>query len=86
MLETVAVVLWGFSLGFSGALIWLNWVQYRRWRRLNLMLGAICTQAWMMRHLPIWVPWSDFTGIGFKVGLSENFIPIQKRTETGEVE
>lgn len=77
------MILWGFSLGLLTVLQVLNWLQYRRWCRLNRLLDELCIDAWMMRHLPIWQAWSRMTGLNFKIGLSENFTPIEKRTDAG---
>jgi hypothetical protein len=58
-----------FLLGCNLSLLVLNTRLYRRWRRLDYVLFRLATDAWMMRHLPIWVAWSEMTQVNFKVDL-----------------
>ncbi len=40
---------------------------YRRFRRLDMLMTKICTDAFMNAHLPIWMPWADTFGFEFKI-------------------
>lgn len=55
------------ALAFCLTFGWVNWRAWRRQVALNALLQEICTQAWMLRHMPIWTAWSDMTGISFRV-------------------
>ena len=56
-----------FCASFCAVFAVLNWMAWRRYQRLNALLQDICWQAWRMRHMPVWIAWSDMTGIGFRL-------------------
>jgi hypothetical protein len=58
-----------FLFGVNLSLLVLNARFYQRIRRLDHVLFELATNAWMMRHLPIWVPWSELSQVNFTVTL-----------------
>jgi hypothetical protein len=45
--------------------------QMRRWQQLNALMTHLAIQAYMHRHLPIWVAWSRMTGLEFHINLDD---------------
>jgi len=54
-----------FCASFAFTFSLMNLLIWRRYRRISAVLQEICVQAYLMRHMPIWVAWSEMTGIGF---------------------
>jgi hypothetical protein len=61
--------------GANLALLVFNWRFFQRMLRLNRVLFELATNAWMMRHLPIWVAWSELSQVNFRVDL----VPREER-------
>ncbi len=55
------------SWGGAAYAVWLAWRNYQ----LRKLLDFLVLQAFMNQHLPIWVPWSHMTGIGFRIEARE---------------
>lgn len=49
----------------------LNWLAWRRYRVLNQVLAKLVLDAHANAHLPIWVPWSQMTGLKIRLQLVE---------------
>jgi hypothetical protein len=46
-----------------------QWALMRRWRLLVMLMDRIVLEAFVNRHVPIWVPWSAARGMDFEISL-----------------
>jgi len=71
----LSLFVWSFCLAAGFTLVWLNWRAWRRQRQLNALLTDLCVRAFMLRHAPIWQPWSEMTGLDLKI------VPVKREAK-----
>jgi hypothetical protein len=64
-IDAVAIAALLFNLVF----IVQSWRRLRRQAQLETLLGQLCIDAFLHRHLPIWQPWCAAFGYTFRVNV-----------------
>lgn len=67
MLQTIFAV---SSVLCAAACVLLAILQWRLWWQIRLyhaLLDRIVREAFLARHMPIWLAWSEMTGIRFRI-------------------
>jgi hypothetical protein len=66
-LNTLVLVLGTIAAAMNVGMIIYYSIMLRRIRLLNLLLGMICTKAFVGQHLPYWKPWADVFGFNLQI-------------------
>lgn len=73
-MQSFIVIMAAISGFCAGSCIVLVIFMGRLWRQVHLyqaLLALIVRDAWMARHMPIWIAWSETTGIRFQVVIDD---------------